>query len=56
MATLRDASRDKALPLLARMEAASAMLDLRQGRSVQSTMARFRRAIGLDPSKPKSGG
>lgn len=34
-----------------RMEAASAMVELRLGRSVQSALARFRRAIGADPAK-----
>ncbi len=52
---LRDAMADIGLPGLARIEAASALLDLQSGRSVQSTMARFRRAIGLDPAKPKAG-
>ncbi len=35
-----------------RLQAASAMMDLRTGRSVQSTLSRFRRAIGADP-QPK---
>ena len=35
-----------------KIAAASAMLDLRSGRSMQSTMARFRRDLGADPAKP----
>ena len=30
---------------------AEAFLDIRQSRSMQSTMARFRRGIGVDPAK-----
>jgi len=52
-AILKAAADDKSLPPIARLHLASAMLDLRTGRSVQSTMARYRRAVGLDPEKPK---
>lgn len=34
-----------------RMHVASAMLELKTGRSVQSALARFRRSIGADPQK-----
>lgn len=54
--TVLDAARDDAsLPPIFRVHLASAILDLRSGRSVQSTMARLRRATGLDAEKPKRG-
>ncbi|MCR5872285.1 MULTISPECIES: hypothetical protein [unclassified Sphingomonas] len=55
MQVLRAAADDKELPPIVRLHLASAMLDLRGGRSVQSTMARFRRAVGLDPEKKLAG-
>lgn len=51
MATLAAAGRDQDMPPILRMHTAMAILDLNTGRSVQSTMARFRRAVGLDPEK-----
>lgn len=50
-AVLDAAADDASLPPIFRVHLASAMLDLRTGRSVQSTMARLRRATGLDPEK-----
>lgn len=41
-------------PPILKLHTASALLDLRMGRSVQSTMARLRRAVGLDKPKPSS--
>lgn len=55
MAVLRAASEDNTLPPLLRIHTATAILDLRTGRSVESTMARFRRAVGLDPEKRLKG-
>jgi hypothetical protein len=54
-AALRAAMDDKTLPPIVRLHAAPAMLELRGGRSVQSVMARFRRAVGLDPEKKSRG-
>ncbi|MEI9849731.1 MAG: hypothetical protein WDN24_01435 [Sphingomonas sp.] len=51
MQVLKDATDDKVLPPIVRLHLATAILDLRSGRSVQSTMARSRRAVGLDPEK-----
>jgi len=51
MTTLSAAGRDQDMPPVLRMHTAMAILDLKTGRSVQSTMARFRRAVGLDPEK-----
>lgn len=51
MQVLREAADDATLPPIVRLHVAPAILDLRSGRSVQSTMARFRRAVGLDPEK-----
>ena len=48
---MRAAGADQELPGGVRLEAASALLDLNTGRSVQSTMACFRRAVGIDPEK-----
>lgn len=56
METLRTASRDPDAPPIVRLHAASAMIELSMGRSVQSTMARLRRATGLDKPKPPRGG
>jgi len=53
---LRDSADDKELPPIVRLHLAPAILDLRSGRSVQSTMARFRRAVGLDPEKNAGAG
>lgn len=50
-AVLRKLANDPATPPILRINIASAMLDLSTGRSVQSTMARLRRAAGLDPKK-----
>lgn len=50
-AVLRKLADDPATPPILRLNIASAMLDLATGRSVQSTMARLRRAAGLDPEK-----
>lgn len=52
LAALRAASQDKTLPPIFKLGLASAFLDLQTGRSVQSTMARLRRAVGLDKAKP----
>ena len=52
-ATIEAARDDETLPPIVRLHLATAILDLRGGRSVQSTMARLRRAAGLDPEKPK---
>ena len=49
--TLRKAGHDRPLPPILRMHTAAAVLELKAGRSVQSTMARFRRAVGLDSEK-----
>lgn len=48
---LRKLADDPATPPILRLNIASAMLDLATGRSVQSAMARLRRASGLDPEK-----
>lgn len=50
-AVLEAAREDTSLPPILRLNLASAIFDLRAGRSVQSTMARLRRASGLDPEK-----
>lgn len=50
-AVLRKLADDPTTPPILRINIASAMLDLSTGRSVQSTMARLRRAAGLDPQK-----
>lgn len=47
MTALHAFSDDKANHMQHRLAAAEAMLDLRQGRSVQSALARFRRALGV---------
>ena len=54
-ATLDAAAEDPDLPPILRLQIASAILDLRTGRSVQSTMARLRRGAGLDPDKQSKG-
>jgi hypothetical protein len=51
MEVLSSAGNDKAFPPIVRLHTVTAIMDLRGGRSVQSTMARFRRAVGLDPEK-----
>lgn len=51
---LRAAADDVSMPPIVRLHVASAILDLRSGRSVQSTMARFRRAVGLDPERGRA--
>lgn len=53
--TIRAAMKDDSLPPIVRINAAPALLEIRSGRSVQSAMARFRRAVGLDPEKPAKG-
>lgn len=55
MTVLCAAGDDAALAPIIRLHTASAILDLKMGRSVQSTMARLRRATGLDPEKKKTG-
>ncbi|MRL69469.1 hypothetical protein [Brevundimonas sp. SPF441] len=54
-AVLRALADDPTTPPILRFNIASAMLDLATGRSVQSTMARLRRASGLDPEKKSRG-
>ena len=51
MQVLREAADDRDLPPIVRLHLAPAMIEIRAGRSVQSAMARFRRAVGLDPEK-----
>ena len=53
MEVLRAASQDKAIPPIVRMHIAAAMLEIQTGRTVQSAMARMRRATGLDPGRLK---
>lgn len=55
MAVIRAAHDDDTLPPVLRLHLATAMLELGAGRSVQSTMARFRREVGLDPPKRQRG-
>lgn len=54
MEVLRAACDDKAVPPIVRLHTATAILDLKMGRSVQSAMARLRRTTGLNPQKLKS--
>lgn len=48
---LSEMGRDKTTPPIIRLNIATAIIDIRSGRSVQSAMARLRRATGLDPEK-----
>jgi hypothetical protein len=55
LATL-SAAGDEDVPPILKINIAKAILDLRTGRSVQSAMARLRRATGLDIPRAKKDG
>lgn len=50
-AALRSLADDPGTPPILRIKIASALVELASGRSVQSAMARLRRATGLDRAK-----